>query len=459
MEDWSKVYTSISSAFGDNTDIDNMRRILLFSYEDLPYHLRPCLLHLSIYPEDTLIMKETLIWMWVAEGFVSEEPGFGFFEIGERYFNDLVNRSMVLPVEHKEGTGTFPRGKKKGIYACRVHDMVLDIICLLSKEQNFITILDSNGNYSSSKGNARRLAIQTRGEEQYNHFGNTSMPKLRSCYANKCPRSMMPPLSCFEVLRVLDLKNCISIENCDLEHIGRLHQLRYLSLESTNISELPKDIGDLKFLQTLDLRKCKIKELPQSTSLLRKLKRLSVDETTKWTCVRITVPNWIGNLTSLEELSLKISGEFSTLVEELGKLTELRVLDCHLRGPLNDCSKKTLVDSVCKLEKIQILRLKGLCGWSKSEADNWEGYKPPRQLRELYISIEFNRLPAWINSSLLPNLSKLKMYVYSMNEGDVVNLGRLPELLKLKYIRIPEGTEFPDGAFPKLRSCEIDAPF
>ncbi|VAH41354.1 unnamed protein product [Triticum turgidum subsp. durum] len=450
VEDWSMVYTSIGFGYGDTRDIDDMRRILLFSYDDLPCYLRPCLLHLSIFAEDALIMKETLIWMWVAEGFVSEERGRGLFEIGEGYFSALVNRSLILPVEKKG---------KNVIYACRVHDMVLDTICWLSKEENFVTIVDGNGKYSSSESNVRRLAVQTREEEQGNHLANTSMPKLRSCYASICHKSMMPPLLSFQVLRVLDMKNCIFLENCHLKHLGRLHQLRYLSLESTNISELPKDIGDLKFLQTLDLRKCKIKELPQSTSLLRKLKRLSVDETTKWTCVRITVPNWIGNLTSLEELSLKISGEFSTLVEELGKLTELRVLDCHLRGPLNDCSKKTLVDSVCKLEKIQILRLKGLCGWSKSEADNWEGYKPPRQLRELYISIEFNRLPAWINSSLLPNLSKLKMYVYSMNEGDVVNLGRLPELLKLKYIRIPEGTEFPDGAFPKLRSCEIDAPF
>uniref|UniRef100_A0A453AH39 Uncharacterized protein n=1 Tax=Aegilops tauschii subsp. strangulata TaxID=200361 RepID=A0A453AH39_AEGTS len=52
--------------YGDTRDIDDMRRILLFSYDDLPCYLRPCLLHQSIFSEDALIMKETLIWMWVA---------------------------------------------------------------------------------------------------------------------------------------------------------------------------------------------------------------------------------------------------------------------------------------------------------------------------------------------------------------------------------------------------------
>ncbi|KAF7013609.1 hypothetical protein CFC21_027677 [Triticum aestivum] len=451
VEDWSMVYTSIGFGYGDTRDIDDMRRILLFSYDDLPCYLRPCLLHLSIFPEDALIMKETLIWMWVAEGFVSEERGRGLFEIGDGYFSALVNRSLILPVEKKG---------KNVIYACRVHDMVLDTICWLAKEEKFVTIVDGNEKYSSSESSVRRLAIQTRDDEQQNHLANTSMPKLRSCYASSCHKSMMPPLSSFQVLRVLDMKNCIFLENCHLKHLGRLHQLRYLSLEHTDISELPKDIGDLKFLQTLDLSYCKIKGLPQSTSSLRKLKRLRmVGEPLR--NVGIAVPNWIGNLTSLEELSLKMSGEFSTFVEELGKLTELRVLDCHLRGSLDDRSKKTFVGSVCKLKKIQILHLEGLYGWSELEADTyWAGYRPPRELRDLSISTKFSRLPAWINSSLLPNLSKLKMQAYPMEERDVVNLWGLPELRSLKELWIrPGGMEFPDGAFPKLRSCGIDAPF
>uniref|UniRef100_A0ACD5XXY1 Uncharacterized protein n=1 Tax=Avena sativa TaxID=4498 RepID=A0ACD5XXY1_AVESA len=249
MEDWSKVYTSIGFGNGDNTIT-----ILSFSYYDLPCHLRPCLLHLSIFPEDSKIMKDTLIWKWIAEGFVAEEHGVGLFEIGERYFNELMNRSMILPVEERISYT---------IQACRVHDMVLDMIFLLSNEQNFFTILDNKEKYLASQSNPRRLAIQTKDKEQHNPLASACMPKLRSCYANMCHISVMPSLSSFQVLRVLDMEGCGSLRDCHLKHLWRLLQLRYLSLEDTPISELLEDIGDLRFLQSLFLNDTMIEELPQ----------------------------------------------------------------------------------------------------------------------------------------------------------------------------------------------------
>jgi hypothetical protein len=296
-EDWSEVYNSIGFGQGGNDDVDNTRKILSFSYYDLPSHLKPCLLYLSIFPEDQEIKKNRLIWMWVAEGFVVHEEqaaGIGLFELGERYFNELINRSMIQPVErYDEGY----------VVGCRVHDMVFDLVRSLSSQENFVTVLDGDDERQKLSGSiARRIALQRIEQHSGSQLlANIAVDKIRSFITSECN---FGPSSCphTPVLRVLDMQDCYNGEKIHegmLDHLGSLLHLRYLRLASsvgkTNI-KLPREVRYLKFLQTLDLLKFCINELPDEVGLLTQLVCLRVGSGTR-------IPNGlIGKLTSLQEL-------------------------------------------------------------------------------------------------------------------------------------------------------------
>jgi hypothetical protein len=48
--EWCNVCNSIGTGLENSLDVKNMRKILSFRYYDLPYHLRTCLLYLSVFP-------------------------------------------------------------------------------------------------------------------------------------------------------------------------------------------------------------------------------------------------------------------------------------------------------------------------------------------------------------------------------------------------------------------------
>ncbi|CAL4991218.1 unnamed protein product [Urochloa decumbens] len=149
--EWYEVYKSIGTGLENNLDVKNMRKILAFSYYQLPCHLRTCLLYLSMFPEDFYIEKYGLIRMWVGEDFIHcDKQGKSLFELGEGYFNELINRSMIQPI-HSSDDGE--------IVGCRVHDMVLDLIHSLSIDENFVTILNDM-DQTTPPNTVRRLSLQ-----------------------------------------------------------------------------------------------------------------------------------------------------------------------------------------------------------------------------------------------------------------------------------------------------------
>ncbi|XP_062200181.1 disease resistance protein RGA5-like [Phragmites australis] len=293
--EWYGVYNSMGSGLEKDNTLESMRGILSLSYNDLPYYLKPCLLYLSMFPEDFVIPRDVLVQMWAAEGFIIEEKGRNLYEIGERYFSELVNRSMIQPAYNNEDCREI---------ACRVHDMILDLIISLSAQENF-AIISQGPQLMSPECTIRRLSLQgsqvdtdeeDSKEEQVILPAKVNMSHVRSLIAfNDDAFQWMPPLSTFSVLRVLYLKYFLK-KNNHPKDLGSLRHLRYLALRGEPETELLEEIGNLQLLKTLDLFSTnRIKELPASITRLRQLENLIIPSWVKF-------PDGIGNLMSLQEL-------------------------------------------------------------------------------------------------------------------------------------------------------------
>ncbi|CAL5006891.1 unnamed protein product [Urochloa decumbens] len=414
LEEWSEVYNSIGFGNKGNRHVENTMKILSFSYYDLPSHL-------SAFPEDYVIDKDLLIWKWIAEGFVHENQGKGLFELGD----------------------------------CCVHDMILDLIRTLAREENFIDILDNiEGTLSISS--VRRLAFQiSTTSEHITHADRMDMSRVRSYIACRCDIRQWVLLASFKHIRVLALENCHYMEDCNLEHLGNLLHLRYLGLRGTNINELPKKIGNLKFLQTLDVIGTGIKELPEGIVLLTQLMCLFAESH------RTRGPDGIGKLSSLEDLRIRhcSDGNSSVMrfVKELGSLRELRVLEATI-DVMDQTMLRDLVESLRNLHKIRHLEL-SVEHDIDTDAVMWEeaGLELPQNLRHLsLLNIRFSKLPSsCINPSRLHILSYLHLRVATMDQEDLKLLGRLTELHCLNLstestLTVVRDFDAPDGFFPKL---------
>ncbi|XP_066383362.1 disease resistance protein RGA5-like [Miscanthus floridulus] len=411
--EWSEVLNSIGFGSKGNMEAEETMTILSFSYYDLPPHLRTCLLYLSTYPEDYVIRKDSLIWKWVAKGFIDGKQGTRLFELGERYFNDLINRSLIQVVENDlDGT----------VSGCRVHDMVLDLMRKLSSEENFIAILGGNVEGTPAPSNVRRLTHQNRIAEHNNSEAVViGMPKVRSYTAFMCCIDSRGQFLRFKLLRVLDIVGCNFKEGCHLEHLGDLLHLRYLRIKFYGrFLELPIQLGNLKLLQTLDVGGT----LPASIVQLKDLVRL---------CAQYGVPDGIRKLVSLEELRIVIgcSDKPKRFFKELASLRELRVLVFGTQGT-DESMQRDFVESLSNMQKLQYIHVHS-SPWLADTA-MWEavGLVLPRPLHYLgWHEIRLSKLPSCINPSALPILAHLELFVITMDEQDLKLLARLPVLCYL----------------------------
>ncbi|XBJ23164.1 hypothetical protein VPH35_001399 [Triticum aestivum] len=473
-DEWKRVLAAIGSALAKDSGADKMTKILSFSYFDLPHHLRACLLYLSIFPEDSTIWKQHLIHMWVAEGFIHEKQGRSRYEIGESYFNELINRSLIQPVGATLGQ----------VESCQVHDIVLDFITCIAAEVNFVTKFSDVEHGHNSYDRVRRLIIGNTSNEKVAISTSPILSHVRSLiiYAHDPQVSLLA----FPVLRVLDLGKCWWLEEHHVANIEKLLLLKYLSL--ANVTLLPQKIGELQYLETLDITNTRILEMPLAVTSLQWLASLNVHYHIRFT------DGMIGKMQSLEELETfgVHSYEQGKPLEEFSQLTKMWRLKVQLGmfelwegpGQIEDLHGYlgTLVSS-CNLRHLNISKLSSnflaVKTYFPLSLDSWCP-TTPCSLQELHITYCFiDKVPNWM--SLLCNLRELEIYVASVRPEDVRILGSIPTLLilklktfngtdgrilihgfsNLKYFHLEllycgTSLEFEEGSMPRLEHLELE---
>ncbi|CAM0885213.1 unnamed protein product [Alopecurus aequalis] len=429
---WVELLRSMGRGLTKGFRVEEMHMILSFSYYDLPSHLKTCLLYLSKFPEDHRIEREDLIWMWIAEGFICEEKETSLFELGETYFNDLIDRSLVQPV-FDESSGN--------VEACRVHDIVLDLITSLSRKENFVTIWDGIQDSKSSQRISRRLSLQSDRKEDHHIAPCMGLSQVRSITVFPSAACLMPHISSFDVLRVLDLGGCNLAKSVhlSLKDVGNLLQLRYLGLRVTGICDLPVEIEKLQFLQVLDIRgNDDVEELPSVVCKLRRLVCLKVSV--------LQIPDGFGGLTSIEVLkSIFVSDESIKALFSLTGLRNLRIV-----GTVDALElQEAFMEYLSNLKNIQTVSFGGM-----GFMEHWE---PPRHLR-VFDGESYSRVPAWIRKSptLYCDLSELYLGVKELQQEDMQMIGRLPGLCSFGIDVRGKAPDITVDGFPVVMYFRLD---
>ncbi|KAL3497929.1 hypothetical protein ACH5RR_040661 [Cinchona calisaya] len=444
VDEWEMILHGLGGELEGIGKLERVKKILLLSYNDLPWFLKSCLLYMSIYPEDWKINVEILIRKWIAEGFILEREGMMIVEVARGYLNELINRSLIQVAElNHDGSITY----------CNIHDILREIILTKSREQNLVTVA-TNGDYSRLPDNIRRLGIHgfIGNHHQYNRFKH-----IRSLviFENKNPLidSLLSKLLIggSKLLSVLDLEG-EELKSIPKE-VFKLFHLKYLSLAHTKVEIIPQSIGKLQNLEFLNLFGTHVIELPIGILNLRKLRELLVfhegDYSKNFAVRGFKAPREIGRLLSLEVLN-SIDAAHDETVREIGKLTQLRELSItKLRRDYG----KELCSSLGKLTNLRKLFAASI----KDEIlDLQHPISPiPRNPQGLNLTGLLEKVPQWLSS--LQGLTKINLCGSRLREDPLKSLQDLPNLVEILLNEAYEGEElsFKVGGFQKLKQLDL----
>ncbi|XP_027180874.1 disease resistance protein RPM1-like [Coffea eugenioides] len=389
--------------------------------------------------------------------------GMSIEDVARGYLSELVNRSLIQVTE------MFYEGSP---YACRIHDLMREVILIKSRKQNMVTVtIGQPMTWPSEK--VRRLVVHSSSNSsniQYHQQRQFySFEHLRSFIIVSSTNPLLSKTFLSEVLRSSKLLKILELGGEEIEEtpneVFNLLHLTYLSLCDTKVERVPKAIGKLQHLEYLNLANTGVRELPVEILKLLKLRYLiafqPVDPSDDdYRFHGFKGPSKLGGLLALQRLNTIDASSGSIIVKEIGKLTQLRELYIT---QLRREDGKDLCSSLVNLTSLRQLSVASVGKGDDSEIIDLNHHQHSLSsssscsfLQSLRVLIMYGRLemmPVW--TTHLQNLVKIVMNWSGLRaeEDPIEFLQHLPNLGEISFCGSYQGERlsFKAGGFLKLK--------
>lgn len=434
---------------------------LWWSYQQLGSDIKRCFEYCSIFPRGHKSERNTLVHMWIAQGFVkSSNTSNDLEDIGQCYFHELQTCLFLQVQRTDSGSEEFTihdllhelaeRAAGVEFYGAGVNGLQNrirpEVRHLFIETYNRAEIVDK----ILESENLRTLVIEEK--YRYNedttfayHYQHLAGIRIRPWEIEETHDLINEELFKFIFTRLIKLRVLIVKVKCNKnlvfsvpESIGEMKHLKLLGFRSTYSLELffPSTLARLLQMQILDVPNFRLSSAEDMTNLIH----------LRHTSGALDFCS-IGRFTSLRTLPTFRVGEG----HELKQLKHLNSLQGNLtiNGLENVESNEEALEAKLA-DKKELTSLSLAFSWNDFgcnpdvEAEVLEGLCPPRHLEELYISYYHGQnYPSWMVVG---------------NERGPNHLYRLKLMRCSKLESIPEGSAF----FSKLRclcltDCSWDA--
>ncbi|CAA2976030.1 late blight resistance homolog R1A-10 [Olea europaea subsp. europaea] len=412
---WRTIAENVSSEITSNDE--QCSKILSLSYKHLPYHLKGCFLYMGIFPEDFEIRVKVLTKLWVAEGILKPASSKTLEDVGEEYFLDLVQRSLIL-VQEKGSIGK--------IKTCRIHDLLRDLCIMEAQKEKFFHVIEGSLYGIQGDTSMRRVSIHVKNGQLPFEFYHVAKGTLQG--DDKTQWSLEGLFRSSSVEYSVDSRSLkvLHIEGRDQMRNGMqvLVNMRYLN---SYLGHHIASIYKFRNLQTIIIR-VGITTLPPEIWKMPQLRHV------KWNGIA-SLPDPPISETKGEENSIVVLENLQTL------------------SMINRFSWTEEV-----LERIPNLRKLAICYDSMTEAD-WKEYHINNlvhltKLESLNCLIRSDRSNFLVDITFPTSLRKLTLNGIKLHPSKLSILGSMPnlELLKLKSSAfLCQEWEPNEGEFLKLR--------